>query len=207
MVVQIQADNEAPHLCTIVRVPEEEGATTVDGRKKSPWYLFNDFLVRNISEEEALSFQNTWKIPAVLMFERINYPPEEEPVTEPDSKILCEDTSIAWNRDPARIRHKVLSEDELPKKGTLISIDAEFVALNQEELEVRSDGTRSVIRPSRLTLARVSVLRGEGPEEALPFIDDHIYTQEPVMDYLTQFSGIVRECSSIIDCIASLELI
>lgn len=58
---------------------------------------------------------------------------------------------------------------------------------------MRSDGTRSVIRPSRLTLARVSVLRGEGPDEGKPFIDEHIHTREPVVDYLTQFSGILRE--------------
>lgn len=68
-----------------------------------------------------------------------------------------------------------------------------YVHVSQEELEVRSDGTRSVIRPSRLTLARVSVLRGQGPKEGVPFIDEHIHTREPVVDYLTQFSGILRE--------------
>jgi hypothetical protein len=28
----------------------------------SPWFLFNDFLVQNISEEEALSFPGKWKV-------------------------------------------------------------------------------------------------------------------------------------------------
>lgn len=181
-------------------VPEAEEKGKAEGEpRKSPWYLFNDFLVRNISEEEALGFPNTWKIPAVLFFER-----EDAQVidfstlpTEPDRGILCQDLSISWNRDPARIRHSVLKPEEMPQPGTLVSIDAEFVALNQEELEIRSDGTRSVIRPSRLTLARVSVLRGEGPDEGKPFIDDHIYTREPIVDYLTQFSGIMRECHRI----------
>ncbi len=89
-----------------------------------------------------------------------------------------------------------------------MAIDAEFVsmqqvsrlaflgsmptlnALYQEETEYRSDGTKKVIRPARLSLARVSVLRGDGPKQAVPFIDDHIHTSETIVDYLTEFSGI-----------------
>jgi PAB-dependent poly(A)-specific ribonuclease subunit 2 len=28
----------------------------------SPWYIFNDFMVRNVTEEEALSFPGAWKV-------------------------------------------------------------------------------------------------------------------------------------------------
>lgn len=62
--------------------------------------------------------------------------------------------------------------------------------MQQEETEYRSDGTKKVIRPARLSLARVSVLRGDGPKEGVPFIDDHIHTSEIIVDYLTEFSGI-----------------
>lgn len=88
------------------------------------------------------------------------------------------------------IKHEPLQQDELPRPGTLISIDAEFVSLQQEEAEFHSDGTKKVLRPSRMTLARVSVLRGEGPKTGIPFIDDHIHTSDAVVDYLTEFSGI-----------------
>ena len=96
------------------------------------------------------------------------------------------------HRRPALIKHRNLTNAELPQKGTLISIDAEFVSLQQEEVEYRSDGRKSLIRPSRMALARVSVLRGEGAETGVPFIDDHIQVNEPVVDYLTEFSGIRR---------------
>jgi hypothetical protein len=65
----------------------------------------------------------------------------------------------------------------------------------QEETEYRSDGTNRIIRPARLSLARVSVLRGDGPKEGVPFIDDHIHTSEVIVDYLTEFSGIKCKCS------------
>ncbi len=59
-------------------------------------------------------------------------------------------------------------------------------------VEFQNDGARRVIRPARLSLARVSVLRGFGPKEGVPFIDDYIHTSETIVDYLTEYSGIQR---------------
>jgi len=41
----------------------------------------------------------------------------------------------------------------------------------------------------------VSALRGSGPREAVPFVDDHIHTSEIIVDYLTEFSGV--KCKSL----------
>ena len=48
-------------------------------------------------------------------------------------------------------------------------------------------GIEVEVRPSRLGLARVSVLRGQGPAKGAACIDDYIKCAEPVYDYLTKF--------------------
>ncbi|KAI7904509.1 ubiquitin carboxyl-terminal hydrolase-domain-containing protein [Cokeromyces recurvatus] len=189
-ILQVQEEEEAAHLVSQIKILEAE----LEPEANSPWYLFNDFLVRRIRQEEVFSYKGTWKTPAVLQYTRVDleslYDLDILP-SKVDYSLLFKDLSIAQeaNMNP---RYEILTEDEMPKPGTLIAIDAEFVALQQEETEIRSDGTKSVIRPSTLTLARVSVLRDDiGPKQGVPFIDDYIATSEPIVDYLTEFSGIV----------------
>ncbi|KAK4519134.1 uncharacterized protein ATC70_009366 [Mucor velutinosus] len=190
-ILQVQAEEEATHLVSQIKIPETSEA---DGAPSTPWYLFNDFLVRKIRAEEVFSFKGNWKTPAVLQYTRVDLDTLLDLDALPsqvDYSLLFEDLTVAQEPNP-HPRHQVLTKDEMPKPGTLVAIDAEFVALQQEETEIRSDGTKSLIRPSTLTLARVSVLRGnDGPKEQVPFIDDYIATSEPIVDYLTEFSGIV----------------
>ena len=81
---------------------------------------------------------------------------------------------------------------EAPHEETIIALDTEFVAVRQPEIEMNSDGERETIRPIVYALARVSVVRGSGEDEGLPFIDDYIASKEPIVDYLTSYSGIVH---------------
>ncbi len=81
---------------------------------------------------------------------------------------------------------------EVPNQDTIVALDTEFVALKQPEIEMNSEGEMETIRPMTHALARVSVVRGQGVDEGLPFIDDYIMIAEPVVDYLTLYSGITR---------------
>lgn len=129
------------------------------------------------------------KTPAIIILERADCESALDLAKLPtglNPEVLYKDVSLAWNRRTHLVKHTPLTPDELPRPGTMVAIDAEFVALQQEEMEFRSDGTKSVLRPSHMSLARVSVLR----EDEVPFIDDYILTSETVVDYLTEFSGI-----------------
>lgn len=38
-------------------------------RQTGDWYLFNDFLVRQIPEDQALHFDSAWKLPSIITYE------------------------------------------------------------------------------------------------------------------------------------------
>jgi len=156
------------------------------------WYLFNDFSISPIEKYEACHFNLQWKVPCVFYYIKrdldiLHQSKFENPIT---SDVLFENTSLVTPRRK-HVTFTPLDDEELPGHGDVVGLDAEFVTLNQEEAELRSDGTRSMIKPSQMSVARVTCVRGGvGPLRGEPFIDDYISTQEQVVDYLTQFSGI-----------------
>jgi PAB-dependent poly(A)-specific ribonuclease subunit 2 len=110
--------------------------------------------------------------------------------------------------------------DSLPGKGDIIAIDAEvrkatggngregkisplvlysenltllrssqFVSVQHEDSVISSDGGRVVLMEGRSSLARMSMLDCRSGVDLL--LDDYVLPQEPVLDFLTRFSGIV----------------
>lgn len=77
----------------------------------------------------------------------------------------------------------------------MVAIDAEFVTMKPEQLEISLAGVKKLIKPRELSLARVSVLRGDNdnPLYGEAFIDDYIVHTEPIYDYTTNFSGIEQD--------------
>ncbi len=68
------------------------------------------------------------------------------------SKIIKKLPSQSLSSLP--LPYKPLQDDEIPGKGQIIAIDAEFVTLGQEETELRSDGKLSTVKPQQLSLGK-----------------------------------------------------
>ena len=76
---------------------------------------------------------------------------------------------------------------ELPSNGDLLAIDTEFVCVQPEEVLITSSGSKEITSEPRNALARLSVMNCQTNEV---IIDDYVLPREPVVDYLTRFSGI-----------------
>ncbi|XP_069762464.1 PAN2-PAN3 deadenylation complex catalytic subunit PAN2 isoform X1 [Narcine bancroftii] len=163
-----------------------------EGVTHKQWYLFNDFLIEPIDKCEAVQFDLNWKIPCILYYARRNLNSKYDlTIKNPiEASVLLAEASLARKQRKCHATFIPLMLNEMPQPNDLVGLDAEFVTLNQEEAELRSDGTKSTIKPSQMSVARITCVRGQGPNEGVPFIDDYISTQEQVVDYLTQYSGI-----------------
>jgi PAB-dependent poly(A)-specific ribonuclease subunit 2 len=181
------SEMQQSHLVSLVNV----GVSDSNPTRRENWHLFNDFMVRPIAAPEALHFDSRWKLPSVITYQAkqmSNYI-DNSWKAQIDTSILFRSVSQPAFTPSYQFR-ALSSVDALPSEDTHCAIDAEFVRLLREEIDMGADGKRAITRPARSGLARVSVLRGDGLEQELPFIDDYIAIDEPVDDYLTQYSGL-----------------
>ncbi|KAI2469613.1 PAB-dependent poly(A)-specific ribonuclease subunit PAN2 [Annulohypoxylon bovei var. microspora] len=159
---------------------------------QSQWYLFNDFHVKPVPSQEALTFNTSWKTPSVLTYQvkSANNQLDSTWKQNLDSRLLYLDLQA----DRADKTYQTLDRQTEPVgPNTIVAIDTEFVKISQPEVEMHSDGDSKIIRPTVHALARTSIVRGGGMDEGLPFIDDYITIKEKVVDYLTSYSGITPE--------------
>ncbi|OAR02912.1 hypothetical protein LLEC1_04548, partial [Akanthomyces lecanii] len=189
MAINIEnGQTQKPHLVSMINIAHAEA----EAPGKSQWHLFNDFLVRSVSTEEALTFNPSWKVPSVISFQvkNANNKIDSTWKDQLDTSVLYQDIN---QHPPESKTYQLLKHPtEHPGPDTIIALDTEFVAVRQPEIEMNSDGERETIRPIVYALARASVVRGQGEEEGLPFIDDYITIKEPIVDYLTSYSGITQ---------------
>lgn len=179
-------EHQKPHLVSFINVSLSDR----EQQQKTRWHLFNDFLVTEVDRDEALRFTQPWKQPCVLAFQvrDARHSVDDSWKNSLDTTLLFREWSLNGGHQVDSCRN--LTEEEKPQPGTPVALDTEFVDLEKAEIDVKADGSQEMVRPNKSGLARVSVLRASGIDEGVPFIDDYITIREPIVDYVTQYSGI-----------------
>jgi PAB-dependent poly(A)-specific ribonuclease subunit 2 len=165
---------------------------------KEEWVLVNGFVVSNTVIEDAKALHVKFKEPSLVVFRAVDEQEVESGGSSIRKPATCRDRLLTLDvmrtqsitngskspcASPQRLKH-------LPGKGDLIAFDAEFVSVQEEESVLTDTGTKVTIRETRHALARISVIDCRTRDVVL---DDHVIPREPVVDYLTRFSGIVAK--------------
>lgn len=154
------APSDKKNVVALIKV--QEAYLPAGGRDKGEqWYLFNDFSICAVPAKEAVWFSLDWKVPCVLYYSSPEVRNSKtEVVAALNKDVFTQDACIARSGGTSGITFTPLAESEMPQPGQLVAMDAEFVTLNQEEAELRSDGKMSTVKPSQMSVARITCIRG-----------------------------------------------
>uniref|UniRef100_A0A8C0ZJC2 PAN2-PAN3 deadenylation complex catalytic subunit PAN2-like n=1 Tax=Cyanistes caeruleus TaxID=156563 RepID=A0A8C0ZJC2_CYACU len=104
-----------------------------EGVTHQQWYLFNDFLIEPVDKCEAVQFDMSWKVPAILYYARRNLNAKYNLVIKNpiEASVLLAEASLARKQRKCHATFIPLMLNEMPQAGDLVGLDAEFVTLNE----------------------------------------------------------------------------
>lgn len=176
-----------------VKVPDNywdlHGSSSSSG-SDNKWCLISDFRITPTKPAEVVRFPY-WKKPCIVFYTRTTSLTERPPVpvVHPlDERVFTQQTVLNAGRSGATTALKMA----VPKAGDVVAIDAEYVSLSEEETVTELDGSQQVLAPSHMSVARVSCVSGvPGAHFREAVMDDLVRGYEPVVNYLTRYSGIM----------------
>mmetsp|Transcript_24951 Transcript_24951/g.49860 ORF Transcript_24951/g.49860 Transcript_24951/m.49860 type:complete len:1483 (+) Transcript_24951:213-4661(+) len=159
----------------------------------SEWLLINGFVVTKVKPDDVRSFNAKFKEPSIVIFREVGEEKEEQ-LPQNSANLLSNcggetsvQTSAMETKSISDGRHSGISSQELPGKGDLVAIDAEFVCVQAEQSNITYSGSKEIVSEARNALARLSIIDCRTNEV---IVDDYVLPKEPVVDCLTRFSGI-----------------
>jgi len=201
------------------QLEEEEKENNQHHQDGDNWVLFNGFVVSKTIVDDARAFHVPFKEPCQILYRAIEKEEEDKHDVEKKDEYAQNNNSDGketmffdeqkeeekeqapqqpnWNEmNLSQVsplspnggdRISCINIPDIPQKGDLVAIDAEFVSVQHEESILTSTGSKVTLTEGRHALARVSVVHCRSDTV---LIDDYVLPQEPVVDYLTRFSGI-----------------
>jgi PAB-dependent poly(A)-specific ribonuclease subunit 2 len=153
------------HLVVYVRNSDESTSDSV-------WWCINDFCItRCQSAWEVTRFHPNWKLPCVLGY-KVRNASRRIPKLEAQHYSLQDIYERACNVVINSVPNHS-SSYLFPSKGSYIALDAEFVEISKEVAEIHGDGTCKILKPSQMSLGRVSVVTSDD-NHFVVLMDDYI---------------------------------
>jgi PAB-dependent poly(A)-specific ribonuclease subunit 2 len=155
------------------------------------WILVNGFVVSNTIVEDATAFHVRFKEPSLVVYRALDADEPGAPTpVQIDTTVLPVQVmrTVSLTDGTRSILAANQVDSELPGRGDLVAFDAEFVSVQEEEASLTETGSKVVVRETRYAVGRVSVMDCRARRV---IVDDYVLPREPVVDYLTRFSGIV----------------
>lgn len=172
-------------------VARERLATLPSEGSDDEWILVNGFVVSSTIVDDATSFHVKFKEPSLVVYRTLDADEPGAPTLDQIDKTVVpvQVMRTVSLTDGTRSSLAANQEDgELPGRGDLIAFDAEFVSIQEEEASLTEVGSKMVVRETRYAVGRISIV---DCRTRRVIVDDHVLPREPVVDFLTRFSGIV----------------
>jgi PAB-dependent poly(A)-specific ribonuclease subunit 2 len=183
-------------LASMCEESDEEASKKYPPTTRQEWILYNGSNVSRTIVEDARAFHVIFKEPVLVMFQAIGNDGKPDRTTTVSGGQVKQNVSIP----PSSVKNLPLLSSSVSKNsratldklraGSPVAFDAEFVAVQEENSILNEAGQKVVVRETRHTVGRVSVLDGQTKST---IIDDHVLPRERVVDYLTRFSGITAD--------------
>jgi PAB-dependent poly(A)-specific ribonuclease subunit 2 len=171
----------------------EDKIKDVESRESEDnWYAMNGYVVSPSSSRDARAFHQRFKEPSICLFRAEDSLDAAVASFESDFTVPPDVIRTLSLTNGAKSPHAANQKPEaLPREGDLVAFDAEFVSVQEEVSTLTERGAKTTIQEPRFSIARISVLDTRSTGAIL--FDDHVVPREPVVDYLTRFSGIVAK--------------
>ena len=162
-----------------------------DEEAEGEWYLMNGYAVCRSTSQEARAFHQRFKEPSLCIFRAENSVDQVAETFTSDFTVPPEIIRTNSLTNGSRSNYAFYQRSGvLPGEGDYIAFDAEFVLVQEEVSTLTDNGAKLTIQEPRHVIARISILDCKSRTIVL---DDYVVPREPVVDYLTRFSGIVAK--------------
>ncbi|TRY81155.1 hypothetical protein TCAL_13428 [Tigriopus californicus] len=129
-------------------------------------------------------------VPSILVYRRVEYNEVSVPFHPKPSPSIGLDIFQPSQGHEGPLSFCPLDDNEVPRAGDLVALDAEFVTLTPEEKSPGRNRRLITVKAAVRLVGRVTCVQGWGPRRGVPFIDDHISCEEEISDYVSKYSGI-----------------